>query len=88
VETRVLYLANVNQFIKGGFNQALRLSSVWPNDERWIDIIFLRALAKAFTTQLVGLFLLTMTLAKMRGRLPESPVQAYMRELRLLPSTL
>lgn len=46
------------------------------------------ASTKAFTTQLVALFLLTMTLAKMRGRLRDSQEQAYMRELFHLPLAL
>lgn len=43
------------------------------------------ASTKAFTTQLAGLFLLTLTLMKLRGRL--SPVQEaqFLRELRHLP---
>ena len=46
------------------------------------------ASTKAFTTQLVALFLLTLTLAKLRGRLPEKGEAAALRNLRHLPSAV
>ena len=46
------------------------------------------ASTKAFTTQLAGLFLLTLTLAKLRGHL-DAPAEAkYLKELRHLPAAL
>jgi glutamine---fructose-6-phosphate transaminase (isomerizing) len=44
------------------------------------------ASTKAFTTQLAALFLLTLVLAKMRGRLTEQQEQKQLHELRHLPS--
>jgi len=44
------------------------------------------ASTKAFTTQLAGLFLLTLVLAKLRGRLTEQQESAYLAELRSLPN--
>ncbi|HQT32508.1 MAG: glutamine--fructose-6-phosphate transaminase (isomerizing) [Thiobacillus sp.] len=44
------------------------------------------ASTKAFTTQLAGLFLLTLVLAKLRGRLTAEQETAYLAELRSLPS--
>jgi glutamine---fructose-6-phosphate transaminase (isomerizing) len=44
------------------------------------------ASTKAFTTQLAALFLLTLVLAKMRGRLTEQQEQKHLHELRHLPS--
>ncbi len=46
------------------------------------------ASTKAFTTQLVGLFLLTLALAKSRGRLDDARETAYLRVLRHLPAAL
>jgi len=46
------------------------------------------ASTKAFTTQLVALFLLTMVLAKRRGRLDDKGEAAAMRNLRHLPAAL
>jgi glucosamine--fructose-6-phosphate aminotransferase (isomerizing) len=46
------------------------------------------ASTKAFTTQLVGLFLLALTLAKLRGRLAAADEAAHLRRLRHLPSAL
>jgi glucosamine--fructose-6-phosphate aminotransferase (isomerizing) len=46
------------------------------------------ASTKAFTTQLVALFLLTLVLAKFRGKLPEKGEQAALRNLRHLPAAL
>jgi glucosamine--fructose-6-phosphate aminotransferase (isomerizing) len=43
------------------------------------------ASTKAFTTQLVGLYLLTLTLAKLRGRLTEVQEAAELKALRHLP---
>jgi len=43
------------------------------------------ASTKAFTTQLVGLFLLTLALARLRGRLDAAQQQAHLRALRHLP---
>jgi len=43
------------------------------------------ASTKAFTTQLVGLFLLTLTLAKMRARVTPEEEAAHIRALRHLP---
>ena len=43
------------------------------------------ASTKAFTTQLVALFLLTLVLAKLRGKLPERGEVAALRNLRHLP---
>jgi glucosamine--fructose-6-phosphate aminotransferase (isomerizing) len=44
------------------------------------------ASTKAFTTQLAALFLLTLVLAKQRGRLTQQQEQQYLHELRHLPS--
>jgi glucosamine--fructose-6-phosphate aminotransferase (isomerizing) len=44
------------------------------------------ASTKAFTTQLAGLFLLTMVLAKLRGRLTAEQEAKYLAELRSLPN--
>jgi glutamine---fructose-6-phosphate transaminase (isomerizing) len=44
------------------------------------------ASTKAFTTQLAGLFLLTLVLAKLRGRLTAEREAAYLAELRSLPN--
>jgi glutamine---fructose-6-phosphate transaminase (isomerizing) len=44
------------------------------------------ASTKAFTTQLAGLFLLTLVLAKLRGRLTPAQETAYLAELRGLPN--
>ena len=46
------------------------------------------ASTKAFTTQLVALFLLTLVLAKRRGRLPVQGEEAALRNLRHLPVAL
>jgi glucosamine--fructose-6-phosphate aminotransferase (isomerizing) len=46
------------------------------------------ASTKAFTTQLVALFLLALTLAKLRGRLDEQQEQQYLQQLRHLPVAL
>jgi len=46
------------------------------------------ASTKAFTTQLVGLFLLTLTLAQMRGRLSDEQEVQHLKALRHLPSAL
>ncbi|HEY7759268.1 MAG TPA: glutamine--fructose-6-phosphate transaminase (isomerizing) [Burkholderiales bacterium] len=46
------------------------------------------ASTKAFTTQLAALFLLTLVLAKLRGRLPPDSEQAYLKALRHLPAAL
>ena len=46
------------------------------------------ASTKAFTTQLAALFLLTLVLAKLRGRLASEPEQSYLKALRHLPSAL
>jgi glucosamine--fructose-6-phosphate aminotransferase (isomerizing) len=46
------------------------------------------ASTKAFTTQLTALFLLTLSLAKLRGRLPADAEVAALRNLRHLPSAL
>jgi glucosamine--fructose-6-phosphate aminotransferase (isomerizing) len=46
------------------------------------------ASTKAFTTQLVALFLLTLVLAKLRGRLPDQGEQAALRNLRHLPAAI
>ncbi len=46
------------------------------------------ASTKAFTTQLVALFLLTLTLAKQRGRLDEQAERKHIRALRHLPAAL
>ena len=44
------------------------------------------ASTKAFTTQLAGLFLLTLVLAKLRGRLSAEQETQYLAELRSLPN--
>ena len=44
------------------------------------------ASTKAFTTQLAGLFLLTLVLAKLRGRLSAEQETAYLADLRSLPN--
>ena len=44
------------------------------------------ASTKAFTTQLAGLFLLTLVLAKLRGRLTAEQEAKYLAELRSLPN--
>jgi len=46
------------------------------------------ASTKAFTTQLVALFLLTLTLAKQRGRLDDDEEKKHIRALRHLPAAL
>jgi glutamine---fructose-6-phosphate transaminase (isomerizing) len=46
------------------------------------------ASTKAFTTQLVALFLLALTLAKLRGRLPAAEEQKHVKALRHLPTAL
>jgi glucosamine--fructose-6-phosphate aminotransferase (isomerizing) len=46
------------------------------------------ASTKAFTTQLAALFLLTLVLAKQRGRLSTDKEQQYLHELRHLPSAV
>jgi glucosamine--fructose-6-phosphate aminotransferase (isomerizing) len=46
------------------------------------------ASTKAFTTQLVALFLLTLVLAKLRGKLPAKGEEAAMRNLRHLPAAV
>ena len=46
------------------------------------------ASTKAFTTQLAALFLLTLVLAKLRGRLSAEAEQSYLKALRHLPSAL
>ena len=46
------------------------------------------ASTKAFTTQLAALFLLTLVLAKQRGRLTPQQEQQYLHELRHLPSAV
>jgi glucosamine--fructose-6-phosphate aminotransferase (isomerizing) len=46
------------------------------------------ASTKAFTTQLVALFLLALTLAKLRGRLSEEDEARWLRGLRHLPAAL
>ena len=46
------------------------------------------ASTKAFTTQLAGLFLLTLTLAKLRGHLDTAAEARYLKELRHLPVAL
>ena len=46
------------------------------------------ASTKAFTTQLTALFLLTLTLAKMRGRLDDLAESRYLKDLRHLPTAL
>ena len=43
------------------------------------------ASTKAFSTQLTALFLLTLTLAKLRGRLSDEQERTYLRQLRHLP---
>jgi glutamine---fructose-6-phosphate transaminase (isomerizing) len=46
------------------------------------------ASTKAFTTQLVGLFLLTLALAQVRGRLSDEEEDAHLKALRHLPVAL
>src|SRR5690554_7143918 len=46
------------------------------------------ASTKAFTTQLVGLFALAVTLAKLKGRLPELQEAEYLEHLRHLPGSV
>ncbi len=46
------------------------------------------ASTKAFTTQLVALFLLALTLARLRGRLDDAQEQQHLQHLRHLPSAL
>ncbi len=46
------------------------------------------ASTKAFTTQLAALFLLTLTLAKLRGRLSADDEAAHLKNLRHLPAAL
>jgi len=46
------------------------------------------ASTKAFTTQLAGLFLLTLTLAKLRSRLAPEEEERHMKALRHLPTAL
>src|SRR5678810_985812 len=46
------------------------------------------ASTKAFTTQLVGLYLLTLSLAQLRGRLSDADEAEHLRALRHLPMAL
>ncbi len=46
------------------------------------------ASTKAFTTQLAALFLLTLTLAKLRGRLTPEAEHAHLKSLRQLPTAI
>ena len=46
------------------------------------------ASTKAFTTQLVGLFLLTLVLGQLRGRLDEAQVGLHLKALRHLPTAV
>ena len=46
------------------------------------------ASTKAFTTQLVGLFLLTLALAQVKGRLSEEKEADYLKQLRHLPTAI
>ncbi|WP_028221684.1 glutamine--fructose-6-phosphate transaminase (isomerizing) [Paraburkholderia oxyphila] len=46
------------------------------------------ASTKAFTTQLVGLFILAVTLGKLRGHVSAEQEAAYLKELRHLPAAL
>ncbi len=46
------------------------------------------ASTKAFTTQLVALFLLTVTLAQLRGRVDATRAAIYLRQLRALPARI
>jgi len=46
------------------------------------------ASTKAFTTQLAGLFLLTLVLAKLRGKLTPQQEQQHLHDLRHLPSAI
>jgi glutamine---fructose-6-phosphate transaminase (isomerizing) len=46
------------------------------------------ASTKAFTTQLASLYLLTLVLAKLRGRLPAESEREYLKALRHLPAAL
>ncbi|CAG2350685.1 MULTISPECIES: glutamine--fructose-6-phosphate transaminase (isomerizing) [Burkholderia] len=46
------------------------------------------ASTKAFTTQLVALFVLTLTLAQLRGRLDAAQVAAHLKQLRALPDRI
>jgi len=46
------------------------------------------ASTKAFTTQLAGLFLLTLALAQVKGRLTESQEAAHLKAMRHLPAAL
>ena len=46
------------------------------------------ASTKAFTTQLAGLFLLTLVLAKLRGKLSREQEQQHLHDLRHLPSAV
>ncbi len=46
------------------------------------------ASTKAFTTQLAGLFVLTLAMAKLRGRLPAAAEASHMQQLRHLPKAL
>lgn len=46
------------------------------------------ASTKAFTTQLVGLFMLTMCLAKVKGNLTAEKEESYLKQLRHLPAAI
>jgi glucosamine--fructose-6-phosphate aminotransferase (isomerizing) len=46
------------------------------------------ASTKAFTTQLAALYLLTLTLAKVKGRLPEEQEAAHLKAMRHLPAAI
>jgi glucosamine--fructose-6-phosphate aminotransferase (isomerizing) len=46
------------------------------------------ASTKAFTTQLAGLFLLTLALAQAKGRLPDGEEQRHLKAMRHLPAAL
>jgi glucosamine--fructose-6-phosphate aminotransferase (isomerizing) len=63
---------------------------------RLTDLVFLTragtevgvASTKAFTTQLVGLYLLAVTLAKLRGRVDDEAMDAHLDALRHLPAAV
>jgi len=78
--TRALALCNV------GTSAMMRMTSLRFLTRAGVEIGV--ASTKAFTTQLAGLYLLTLTLAKLRGVLSNQQEQDHLKALRHLPNAL
>ena len=78
--TRALALCNV------GTSAMMRMTSLRFLTRAGVEIGV--ASTKAFTTQLAGLYLLTLTLAKLRGVLSNPQEQDHLKALRHLPNAL